>query len=70
MLANVESGVTWTLSHVKKEWLSLLGMHVRPNQFTNLVLWKYGVTDTAPTSTGYYGYKTEVVVVELTLIFL
>ena len=34
-------------------------------------LWKYGITDTVPTRTGYYGYNdTTEVVVELTHIFL
>ena len=34
-----------------------------------LVLWKYRITDTVPTRTGYYGYNdTTEVVVELTLI--
>ena len=36
-----------------------------------MVLWMYGITDTIPTHTGYYGYNdTTEVVVELTLIFL
>ena len=35
------------------------------------VLWKYGITDTVPTRTGYNGYNdTTEVVVELTHIFL
>jgi len=37
----------------------------------NYTLWKYGITGTVPTCTGYYGYNdTTEVVVELTHIFL
>ena len=36
-----------------------------------VALWKYGITGTVPTRTGYYGYNdTTEVVVELSHIFL
>ena len=42
--------------------------NARPEMIT---LWKYGITDTVPTRTGYYKYNdTTEVVVELTLKFL
>jgi len=37
----------------------------------NKYMWKYGISDTVPSHTGYYGYNdTTEVVVELPLIFL
>ena len=40
-------------------------------KFKTTGMWKYGITDTVPTRTSYYGYNdTTEVVVELTLIFL